>query len=83
MLIEKNLLILSAHFKRKTWHNTRIFARPLSERGQSKDMLQIILSCCDDVQDTHVLCPKFPKCLPLISAKYAAPTLHRERGKDS
>ncbi len=27
-----------------------------------------------------VLCPKFPKCLPLISAKYAA---HREREKAS
>ncbi len=30
-----------------------------------------------------VLCPKLAEILPLISAKYAAPTPHRERGKDS
>ncbi len=29
-----------------------------------------------------VLCPKLGEFLPLISAKYAAPTPHRERGKD-
>ncbi len=29
------------------------------------------------------LCPKLGEFVPLISAKYAAPTPHRERGKDS
>ncbi len=35
------------------------------------------------IGDSIVLCPKFAKCLPLISTKYAAPTPHRERGKDN